>query len=202
MQNIISEFTGAISQLFLFSLLPLIWWLVTARKKENFFRWIGLKREKCLSSGLKTLGLIILATGCYAGSTIFCVRFLPEGVTTAGSQFEGLGAAGIFAALPYAFIRTGLSEELLFRGFLLKRISSKFGFMTGNTVQALLFGLLHGIPFGLATKNVAVTILLTLLPGAFGWFQGWLNEKRFNGSVIPSWLIHGCVNFVTTVINL
>ncbi len=64
--------------------------------------------------------------------------------------------------------------------------------MIGNTVQALLFGLLHGIPFGLATKNVAVTILLTLLPGAFGWFQGWRNEKRFNGSVIPSWLCKLC----------
>ena len=41
-------------------------------------------------------------------------------------------------------IQTGLSEEILFRGFLGKRLIAKFGFAVGNVVQGLLFGTLHG----------------------------------------------------------
>lgn len=202
MQEFIQEVTGAVSQSIIFSIIPFVWWLITARKKENFFKWIGLKKGKCLSSGLKTFIIAVAALGLYILGTVVSLSFMPEGVTTAGSQFAGSGLKGIPVAIAYAYIRTGLSEELLFRGFLLKRISSKFGFVVGNTVQALLFGLLHGIPFGIATGNIGVTVLLTLLPGAFGWFEGWLNERRFEGSVIPSWLIHGTVNLLTTAISL
>ena len=68
--------------------------------------------------------------------------------------------------------------------------------------QAVLFGLMHGIPFGLATKSVTVFLLLTVLPGLFGGYQGWLNEKRCGGSILPSWLLHGCMNFLTAVLTL
>ena len=34
----------AIVQVVLFSALPFIWWLVTARKKMSFFAWLGLKK--------------------------------------------------------------------------------------------------------------------------------------------------------------
>ena len=93
-------------------------------------------------------------------------------------------------------------EEILFRGFILKIIQNRFGFMTGNTIQALIFGLMHGIPFGLVTKNVAAFFLLTLIPGLFGWYQGWLNEKECRGSIIPSWLLHGCINLLTAILSL
>lgn len=202
MQVFIDEFVGALLQLVAFSLLPLIWWLVTAKKEENFFSWIGLKKGKNDIALWKILLMVVAVIGVYIGLMSLCITLLPKGITTAGSQFSGEGAIAIPAAFVYGYIRTGLSEEILFRGFLLKRISAKFGFATGNIVQALVFGLLHGIPFGLATGNVPVTILLTLLPGAFGWFEGWLNERHFEGSVIPSWLIHGTLNVITTFLAL
>ena len=90
----------------------------------------------------------------------------------------------------------------MFRGFLLKRIGNRFGFATGNLIQAVLFGLLHGLPFGMVTHNILVTVLLTILPGAFGWYQGWLNEKRCGGSILPSWLLHGTMNFIVTCLSL
>ena len=99
-------------------------------------------------------------------------------MTTAGSDFAGKGFAAFPAVLAYGFIRTGLSEEIVFRGFLLKRFGEKYGFITGNIIQAILFGMMHGIPFGLATHNIPVAIVMTMLPGAFGWFQGWMNEKK------------------------
>nr|WP_294241084.1 CPBP family glutamic-type intramembrane protease [Pseudobutyrivibrio sp.] len=69
-------------------------------------------------------------------------------------------------------------------------------------IQVILFGMMHGIPFGLATQNIPVTIVMTILPGAFGWFQGWMNEKKFGGSIITSWFLHGTINVIVATIAL
>ncbi len=202
MSLFINEFIGALTQLLLFSLVPVIWWLCTAVKKENFFKWIGLKKGCCKTSVIKMIICSVFAATCYVGIMTICINILPEGITTAGSNFSGKGPAAIPAIIAYAFIRTALAEEVLFRGFLLKRISSKFGFVVGNTVQALLFGLLHGVPFGISTGSIAVTILLTLLPGVIGWYEGWMNEKRFEGSIFPGWIMHGVVNFIVALLGI
>ena len=198
----INELAGALVQLIIFSIIPLIFWLITARKKQNFFEWIGIKKVSHEGKCWNTVCAILIATGIYIGLTVLSVRFLPEGVTTAGSDFAGKGAAAFPTVLAYGFIRTGLSEEMVFRGFLLKRFSSKFGFITGNTMQAVLFGMMHGIPFGLVTHNIAVALIMTLLPGAFGYFEGWMNEKRCDGSIIPSWLLHGTINVIVATLSL
>lgn len=202
MSIFVNELIGAIGQALLFALIPFIWWLITARKKENFFKWIGLKKIEHEGKVVNTVLITIVAVVVYGGLSILSINLLPEGITTAGSNFAGMGAKAIPAVMAYGFIRTGFAEELLFRGFLLKRFSNKFGFVAGNTIQAILFGLLHGVPFGLATGNVLVTVLLTILPGAFGWFQGWLNEKRCGGSIIPSWLLHGTINTIVAILAL
>ena len=197
----LNEMIGSVVQVCLFALVPLIVWFVTGRKEESFFAWIGLKKPVCKDQP-KTLLITAAAAIAYIAAMNLSMKILPEGITTAGSQFAGMGAAGLAAVFFNAFVRTALSEELLFRGFLLKRISNKYGFPAGNTIQALLFGLLHGIPFGLVTKSIFTVILLTLLPGLFGLFQGWLNEKQCDGSIVPSWLLHGCINFLTGVLSL
>lgn len=46
------------------------------------------------------------------------------------------------------------------------------------------------------------TTLFARQPELFGWYQGWLNEKRSAGSIIPSWLLHGCMNVLTGVLSL
>ena len=197
-----NELIGAVIQLLIFALIPFIWWLITARKKESFFKWIGLKRIRTEKNIFITLLITVLTAVAYTLLTYLCISLISDKITTAGSQFSGMGAAAIPAALAYGYIRTGLAEEIVFRGFLLKRIKSKFGFAAGNLVQALIFGLLHGLPFGLATQNILVTILLTILPGAFGWYQGWLNEKRCGESIVSSWLLHGTMNFIVACISL
>lgn len=198
----LGELLGAVSQLLLFSCVPFFWWLITSRKKQGFFPWIGLKKIVHNGNPAMTVLITVGAAIVYTVLTYLCIRGISDGITTAGSQFAGMGMAALPAAFAYGYIRTGLAEEIVFRGFLLKRIRNKFGFVAGNTVQALLFGLLHGIPFGLATRNPVVTVLLTLLPGAFGWFQGWLNEKRCGGSILSSWLLHGTMNFIVTLLSL
>ena len=197
----LNELIGSVTQVVLFSLVPLLVWLLTARGKESFFSWIGLKSPVC-GNGKKMILLTAAAALLYIGAMLLCIRILPEGVTIAGSQFAGEGFAALPSVLFYAVLRTALSEEILFRGFILKRIRNRFGFTAGNTVQALLFGLLHGIPFGIVTKSVSAFLLLTLLPGLLGWYMGWLNEKQCGGSIIPGWLLHGCVNILSGIIAL
>lgn len=197
----LNELIGALAQVLLLSLLPLAVWCVTARKKESFFSWIGLKKPVCRNKTSTALTAIVM-TILYIAATTTCINMLPDGVTTVGSQFAGGGLKALPAAFCYSFLRTALSEEILFRGFVLKLIRNKAGFAAGNTVQALLFGLVHGIPFGIITNSILAFVLLTMLPGLFGWYQGWLNEKQCGGSIVPSWLLHGSINFITAVLSL
>ena len=44
MNLFISELSGAVFQVILFALIPFVWWLISAKKKTNFFEWIGLKK--------------------------------------------------------------------------------------------------------------------------------------------------------------
>ena len=202
MDVFLSELIGAIFQLILFLIIPFIWWLISARKYNNFLNWIGIRKihheGKWLITILITLGVVFV----YGLLTTILITMYSDGITAAGSNFAGMGILAIPAVLVYGFVRTGLSEELFFRGFLLKRISSKWGFAIGNTVQAILFGAVHGIPFGIATHKIFVTIMLTLLPGMLGWYQGWLNEKRCGESIIPSWLLHGTINAIVAGLSL
>ena len=115
MSIFVNELIGACVQVVLFALVPFIWWLITARKK-NFFEWIGLKKIKHEGSVRNTVLIVLGAVAVYGGLTVLSLGLLPEGVTTAGSDFAGMGAVAIPAVLAYGFIRTGFAEELLFRG--------------------------------------------------------------------------------------
>ena len=197
----LNELIGAVVQVLLFALVPLIFWFVTARNKGSFCTWIGLEKPECKEPWKAVLltGIVALL---YIGAMAMCVRILPEGITTAGSMFAGQGISALPSLFFYAFLRTALSEELLFRGFILKRVQDIKGFSVGNTVQALLFGLMHGIPFGIVTRSISALFLLTLIPGLFGWYEGWLNEKRCGGSIVPGWMVHGCLNLLTGILSL
>jgi hypothetical protein len=40
---------------------------------------------------------------------------------------------------------------------------------------------------------------LTLLTGGIGWIEGWLNEKRAGGSILPSWIFHSLTNIASGI---
>lgn len=185
---------SALLQLLVFTTVPFLWWLCTAREKENFFKWIGLKKPLPEGSIFKLLLLVAAGILVYGLSMNLLVSFFMSDVSTATSAFEGRGFSATVDILAYAVIQTGLSEEILFRGFLGKRLINKMGFSAGNGMQALLFGLMHGIPFGLVTGNIAVALIFTLVPGLMGWLEGWINEKKCNGSIVPGWVMHSVMN--------
>lgn len=194
MQAFLNESASGILQLVVFSFIPFIWWLFTARKKENLFRWLGIKKP----SGTSALKLLLLITASAAAYLLVSALslYLVRDVETAVSVFEGQGVKALPAVLVYSVIRTGLSEEILFRGFILKRIASRFGYAAGNIIQSALFGLLHGAMFFRAAGAAAAAVI-TLITGLMAFCMGWINEKKAGGSIIPSWCIHAAVNFVT-----
>lgn len=183
-------------QIALFTVIPFVWWLITARKKSRFFEWIGLKKPvdtKDKKTALWTVGTIIafLILSVYMLSSL-------KGVETATSDFAGLGAAAVPAALVYALFNTALPEEILFRGFLLKRVSAKFGDKAGNAVQSIAFGIMHGVMFFNAAGAVKAVIIIAFT-GAIGFLMGYINEKKAGGSLLPGWCIHACANIFSAL---
>lgn len=193
----VETLVSSIVQVILFSTVPLIWWLFTARKEQPFLKWIGFKRPILKGSFIKILLSMLVVSGAYIFLMAIVTGQFLEDAETAVTRFEGQGWHALPYILIYAVIQTSLSEEILFRGFIGKRLMNHFGFTVGNTGQAILFGLVHGLPFGLVTGDIVVTLLLTLIPATIGWVEGWLNEKYASGSIIPSWIMHGILNILS-----
>jgi membrane protease YdiL (CAAX protease family) len=196
---IIQSLIDAFIQLIIFSFIPLLWWLITARKKENLFTWLGFIAPKSENKS-KVLLFSFLSFGLLLGTGLYIVSTFEDKSVLASAHFAGLGFGGLIPVLIYSFIQTGLAEEILFRGFLLKRLSSRFGFNAGNAVQAVLFGLVHGILL-FRSVTVVFAILIIVFTAVIGWLMGYLNEKA-GGSIVPSWIIHGLSNFASSFIFL
>lgn len=196
MNLLIQTLINSVIQIVLFSLIPFIWWLITARKKMNFFEWIGLKKIKDAKEN-KTVLWIIGAIVAFLALSVFMLMAV-RGMETAASEFAGLGFGAVPAILVYAIIKTALPEEIVFRGFILKRVSKKFGFAAGNLVQSILFGLMHGVMF-FSAAGLVKALLITVFTGSIGWLMGYINEKKAGGSIIPSWCIHAVANIFSGV---
>lgn len=119
-------------------------------------------------------------------------------------QFEGMLAYENpnnlgFLIIIYSFIvhlvfLTGFLEEVGFRGFLGKRLISKFGFIVGNTLQAVVFGFGHNIIGLYISGRIEVATEVFMITGGFGWIAGYLTEKQVGGSIYPAWILHTMAN--------
>lgn len=86
-------------------------------------------------------------------------------------------------------------EEIPFRGFLLKKLASKFGFVKGNIIQAAIFGVTHFLMFWGNTDFIAGTVIV-IYPMIVAIALSYINERISDGSILPSWVIHGLLNTV------
>ena len=198
MTDFIPQSISALIQILLFLLVPFIWWLVTARRSEPFFRWLGWKRPRVTHPGRLTL--VIVGTLLVAGAV--GVLFISAAADVSPSPLTGLGFAGLGAALVYAVAQTAFAEEPLFRGFVLKRVAVRFGFWTGNVVQAVLFGLVHMVPFLLLGMNPLLSLGTGVYSAALGLVMGWINERMAGGSIVPSWILHAVANLISAGVTL
>ena len=125
---------------------------------------------------------------------------LTRGLATATSAFSAMEYKALPSILIYSILQTSLPEELLFRGFLLKRMANHMPFVFANTIQAFAFGLLHGVLFA-SVVSLEVTFFIVFFTGAIAAYLGFVNEKKAGGSIIPSWLMHATANILSGLVS-
>ena len=110
-------------------------------KNKNTFKYIGCG----LGLGLFTFSisyglemLILAAQGKEPQLSAYITNF---GLSGATSEFSLSSQAIIICVI--ANIINVLAEEGMYRGFILKAVADRWGFKTGNYVQAFLFGIWH-----------------------------------------------------------
>lgn len=190
----INKIINSLLEIILFSLLPFLFWYFSARKQERFTDWIGLKKIK---GGKKTALAIIIVTTFYLLISLILLNSL-KNIENATTEFQGLRFAALPAIFIYAVFNTSFPEEVLFRGFILKRLANKLGFTKANFIQGILFGLLHGVMFFPLVGNLK-SILIILLTSLIALSMGYINEKISDGSIIPSWIIHAISNLIAGI---
>jgi len=181
-------------QVVLFTIIPFIWWFVFWRKKEPFLKWLGFKKINIKNK--RRFAILFIVTMISLSLQILIIPYIINIEILAAYQFYQLGTKALIPAFIYAFIQTGLSEEIFFRGFLTKRLIHKYGFQIGNAFQSVLFGLIHGL---MLRSNILGSVIIVLSTGIAAWLMGWINEKEANGSVLPSWLLHGYLNYASSI---
>ena len=187
MNLFMSKLVNGILELIIVSFIPFMTWLIWRRKKVGFFDWIGLKPVQTQRKGR----LVQTIFGFTLFSIVVFSWFDPS--KTATADFAGKRFGALPAILAYAILGTALPEEIFFRGFLLKRLQGKLGFLGANLAQSLLFGLIHALMFiqliGFL-KAVMIFAFISLIAYVFGT----INEKKAGGSILPSVFIHAFAN--------
>lgn len=194
---LIDEIIRAIIQIFVISIIPFLIWFFSSRKKETFFSWIGLKKINVFETK-KYIIVIIIAFVITAMMSFVLDPLLPNNLQLANARFEGKGISVLPGVIVFSLFATALPEEMLFRGLLGKQLGKKIGFISANTIQSLIFGLLHGISlFGVL--SIELPLLIIAFTTSLGWAMGYINQKT-DGSILTSVIIHAISNVYACVI--
>ena len=203
----ISSVKTAVANTIVFAFIPLSWWFIKHRKEVSFFEWIGLYKPQ-LKSKIWVLALFAVLYYFFYNFDFTklvnpeTLKEIENSSSVAANTFAGIGTMAILPALIENFVANGLAEEILYRGFLCKRFCEKLGTSKGIILQAVLFGLMHNIIYIIAGLNVGLWYhtLTFIFTGTGALLLGYLNEKIFNGSIVPSILLHGTGNFIASML--
>jgi membrane protease YdiL (CAAX protease family) len=197
------EIISALLQVLAFSLVPLLVYLAVKRKFGGFFNYIGLYKSPKRANLLAALASLIFILGA-VGLVLISDEFRntlhnPETMT---GKFKAMGfqPASVTLILVTAWIKTALSEEILFRGFIAKRLISMLGFTMGNILQALIFGLVHVGLFLALKSNIGFLLFIGAFSSIGAFVSCYINEKIANGSIVPGWISHGLANTVSYLV--
>lgn len=78
---------------------------------------------------------------------------------------------------------------------------AKWGFVVANIVQALIFGALH-LTMVWGQVGFLAGMVIVIYPMIPAVLMSILNEKKADGSILPSWLVHGTLNTVSALMVL
>jgi membrane protease YdiL (CAAX protease family) len=195
----LNEIIGAVIQVLIFTLIPLIVYSIKNKTTKGFFEYIGLKKSTKKANLLSVFACLLFVAPplilTLVNNDFKEIMFDPNSITGKFRQM-GLGANSIIILLIIALFKTSLAEEIFFRGFVAKRLISVIGFVKGNVIQAIIFGIIHTVLFALTTQNPLFLFIIFLIPSIGAYVSVILNEKMANGSIIPGWIAHGLANIL------
>lgn len=187
-------------QLVVLTLIPFLVYAISKRRVTGFFAWIGLKRAP---SRAVLLGLGITLVLSFSAFWFMKPVLEEEGTVTgklvANLQEHGWSVWLIGTVLVTAWIKTGLTEEIFFRGFVGARLIAWLGFARGNLLQAALFAGIHLLVLSLLPEDQQTLLFAAVFfffPGLSGWIMGYINHHMARGSILPSWAMHGLGNTI------
>lgn len=204
MITLINEIISTILQVLILTLIPFVVYLIRNKSAKGFLQYIGL-----VKTSAKAIRLSFFISLTFIASTLVLV-LLNENVRnvmtnppsiTGKLHHMGISFVSIITLVITACIKTSFAEEVFFRGFVAKRLMKKFGYMTGNVIQSLIFALLHILLFAALTKsNIGFLVYIFALSGIGAFLIGYVKEKYGNGSIIPGWVAHGLGNTISYTI--
>ena len=191
---------SAFLQLLAFTTIPFVVYVIGNKTMKGFFDYIGLKRSNSRAN-LYGLLIALLVGGPFLLLAILSPEFheiLNDGRSVSGSVKSIDNPLTKVISIGFtAIIKTALAEEILFRGFLAKRLITVAGFRTGNAVQAVIFGSIHAFLFMTITENYFFIALIFVVPTIGAYLKAYVNEKIADGSIIPGWIAHASGNVLS-----
>ncbi len=141
-----------------------------------------------------TYGLAIAVSAVLLPITYLALRAIPTGSTHTPSNLHATYGRATTVGGYVAIALLAVAEEILFRGLLGGIFMRRYGFATGNVLQALLFLAPH---FLLLLVSAAFWPLLPVQLAA-GWLLGWLRWR--SASIGPSSLAHIAANILAPLL--
>lgn len=189
--DLVTALLVGVPQVVIFAMVPLAWWLNASRPEGSFLRWLGFRRGQGSGDPLVLAATITAALG-----------FFGSALLSGPGQWPSVGT-GYFAVLGVAFvaiIQTALSEELFFRGFLLRWLGQhRPGELVANWLQALAAGVLRTAGQWLFIDRAPAACLAAFALGVGpALMVGWVRQRT--GSLWLPWAAHGAGNLVAGVI--
>ncbi|WMM24017.1 CPBP family intramembrane glutamic endopeptidase [Tissierella sp. MB52-C2] len=192
--SLISEFINTITNILLFTIIPLIWYLTKEKTFRGFIHSLGIYKPRKIN----LLSTFFIVTVVYlitlmANATVILTGNSGRNLV----DIKGYSTIELCLYLLLYGIKTGIAEEIFFRGFIAKKLIKRFGFSKGNVVQAIVFAIPHFVIMGTAsTVDIIVRIINAFL---LGYLLGYIMDKKADGSIIPCMISHILINIVSSI---
>lgn len=193
--KLINEFIGVIFNILLFSIIPFGWHLIKGKSSKGFLNSIGIYKPQKINY----FSIIFIITTIYLMTLLNNILVIKLGYSGRSIvDTQGFTSLTFFLYLLLYGLKTGIAEEIFFRGFVAKKLIKKFGFASGNVVQAVVFALPHFVIQGSASLvDFFVRIINAFL---LGYTFGYVMDKKSNGCIIPVMISHIIINMISSLI--
>ncbi len=195
MTHVVRYLFAAVINIGSITIVPVLWYWIQHGEFgiKGFGPWMGIFLPH---RGVRRASLILAAV--FLSALSVTVAVVLSGYSGRSGEIEGGLTPITFLLLVIFALRSGIGEEILFRGFIAKRLIGWLGFRWGNPAQALVFASIHVSMSG--PGSVADRVVRVLCAFAWGYAFGHVMEKECDGSIVPGIAAHAAYNFTASLV--